>query len=1384
MTTLDVSRTGVCDLRCRLIAALLFIANVVVGQNARQQHHEIIGNYVTDAWIYTPPAYSNSDPTGFPILLSLHGGSGIVDNNNFNVIVDNSLPADRNHLTPGRLIFQNAWKTSLPFIVVSPQLKRDFSVAFVNEQTWPTDLLDEVVEYVKNNFNVDESRIYVTGISVGATGTWDYAVAYPGKVAAIVPMGGKGAKSYACNLKDVPVWAFHGQDDSLVPNRFSSDMVEAIIDCSPAGKYKPRLNLNNSMAHEIWNPLFTGSGGFDIYSWLLAFRKGDDANKAPFVFTGNDRMVKVRPGPIYLYGEYFDSDGTIQTVQWTQIGGSPSLTLQDTNTPFLKIVNPQAGVFTFRLTVTDDDGQPSSSDVQLDLRTTSVQPEVTGMILYRQNPSTTSPVWDGLTEIGPISDDLLIDSTTITSGRINILAQTTGTVNRIKWSINGDQHTRDNGSPFHIKLITNRLNTTGWGVFKGTYLICATPYTTSTMTGEGTSICYKVTVTDEVGVQKYYSRPGVALDLSNVNKWSSNPDGSGSQPANFSTANQWFIVSGTETLSGSLSVTGTRSRFVLSPGAQLTVTGNLTGLNNIYLEGNASLTVSGTGNVTGFRSVGRSSKVTYNGSVNIPGGNVVFGNLNITGTGQRILAGGITNVRGNLFIQPDVRRGSDNSAFNVSGNVTILTPSTLPYQLRFSEGYGDQNLTLPGNHTFFNVFVDGGCTANVVAPPNTTITLGTVAPDPAKGGRLDVASFALLKLNGHNLSFVNRPVLNLTSFNSSNGTYTIRTGKIELTNSTISVRGLAANPLPDTSFNLYPAKGKNSLNVLNVHLNAAYPGIKIWEPLKVTEGIKLADGKILSRGNLTLVSTSTSTAYVAPVIAPATIIGNVNVERMLMGGKDYRYLSFPVENFTVADLQEYFPVTGEFTGSSPGFSKAASLYVYENLPSPGWVPFPSAGQNASTPFEIGKGYAVYVRNTPNPKRLTFTGPLHVGPVVYPLADNPGASTSRGWNLIGNPYAAPIFWEGNAPITGWTATSVDPSVHVRDNQQDDFKIWDGEAGDEEFSGMIATGQSFWVRSVDNNAALTINEEAKQELTSPLLFRAERSGATVLSIALRRGERKNTCFIKFNSKGQPAWIRGFDSMKRKGDHANISILSSDNFEFAIKSLSDTVCSQEARLQVETDGPGMYSILCKGTAFDRLINKLYIVDHFTQVKTEILEDKDFTFEVSTDPASAVPNRFTLIIEKSNIDQPVITLDDGYLVSSVESGLQWMLNGVDIEGATGQVLLPAEDGDYSVRTLGKNCMKTSETFAFRITGAEDEHADVKIYPNPASDHLKVSGLAPGEQGEFEIISVTGASIRHSGFRAGESGEVEINLGSTSPGFYVLRIQGRGRSEFKFSVR
>ena len=147
-----------------------------------------------------------------------------------------------------------------PFIALSPQCP--------NETTWwdhhltLKGLLDEIVA----NYAVDEARIYLTGLSMGGYGTWGLATAYSKLFAAIAPICGSGLPEFAFQLKDVPVWAFHGADDDLVELEAGQRMVDALRACGG----NVRFTVYPGVGHDSWPPTYDNPA---LYEWLLKHRR-------------------------------------------------------------------------------------------------------------------------------------------------------------------------------------------------------------------------------------------------------------------------------------------------------------------------------------------------------------------------------------------------------------------------------------------------------------------------------------------------------------------------------------------------------------------------------------------------------------------------------------------------------------------------------------------------------------------------------------------------------------------------------------------------------------------------------------------------------------------------------------------------------------------------------------------------------------------------------------------------------------------------------------------------------------------------------------------------------------------------------------------------------
>ncbi|HEX8529671.1 MAG TPA: hypothetical protein VF646_06595 [Cytophagales bacterium] len=124
-------------------------------------------------------------------------------------------------------------------------------------------LLMEAMGALEAAYPIDASRRYVMGASGGGYGTWHLTSTHPGVFAAAIPRCGAGNPAFARNLVDLPIWAFHGEKDELVPVRGSREMIAAI---RKAGG-QPRYTEFPGVGHDM-HRLFEETPG--VLDWLFA----------------------------------------------------------------------------------------------------------------------------------------------------------------------------------------------------------------------------------------------------------------------------------------------------------------------------------------------------------------------------------------------------------------------------------------------------------------------------------------------------------------------------------------------------------------------------------------------------------------------------------------------------------------------------------------------------------------------------------------------------------------------------------------------------------------------------------------------------------------------------------------------------------------------------------------------------------------------------------------------------------------------------------------------------------------------------------------------------------------------------------------------------------
>jgi len=389
-----------------------------------------------------------------------------------------------------------------------------------------------------------------------------------------------------------------------------------------------------------------------------------------------------------------------------------------------------------------------------------------------------------------------------------------------------------------------------------------------------------------------------------------------------------------------------------------------------------------------------------------------------------------------------------------------------------------------------------------------------------------------------------------------------------------------------------------------------------------------------SNGSLTLISTSDGTsgnACIAALATGASITGNVTAQRYMSSeGRIYRYISSPVSGATVAMLQDDFPITGSFTGTSypcTGCTNSASMFYYNETVGGGldngYVNFPAAA-NTET-LTVGLGYVPFIRQdiVAGPITIDVTGSVNQGTLSLPVTyTSSGGSSNDGWNLVGNPYPSSVDWD---IVAGWTKTNLSNTIAVRDNGSGGvYQYWNGTTGGLT-NGIIAAGQGFWVQSTAASPVLTITESAKTSTTGAFLREATEH-VDVLEILLTKGTVTDKAFYQVHKDAEQG-LDKYDGRKLDNVSFDLSIYTTHGL-LAINAINKKPKSGETiKLRIKDMPRGTYSVslnkMGKMNGFE-----YFLLDRFTKTTIDMQLTPVYTFSVTTAAASFATDRFELFM------------------------------------------------------------------------------------------------------------------------------------------------------------
>lgn len=371
--------------------------------------------------------------------------------------------------------------------------------------------------------------------------------------------------------------------------------------------------------------------------------------------------------------------------------------------------------------------------------------------------------------------------------------------------------------------------------------------------------------------------------------------------------------------------------------------------------------------------------------------------------------------------------------------------------------------------------------------------------------------------------------------------------------------------------------------------------------------LELGGGPLNSNGHLTLTSTASGTAAISGD-GFGSISGDVTYERHLAKGDDashFRFLSAP----TTTKLDDEGSgsnadnlLSGMWTQSPTGTGAdgvgAASVFVYNeaadlddsspNL-SNGWQGIGQSSGNwgqlndltnvsGQAPIDPGRGFLTYLYADHDfdgtdegfPITLTATGPMLEAennggnmqainpPITFNGSDGDGAS-NNGWNLIANPFMAPIDWE-TIEQNGSDLTNVDATIYVWDAANGRYATYaadpngnNGSLGGANTQGRyIAPFQAFFVKATGSNPSIggigpDQNEKAVEQTPG---LKSESSGSSMpevtLALQAQDDSTRETTALRFGE--------GVDSGKDPYDAYQLTPLAPD-YALVASGMEDT-------------------------------------------------------------------------------------------------------------------------------------------------------------------------------------------------------------------------------------
>ncbi|SEW40633.1 Por secretion system C-terminal sorting domain-containing protein [Chitinophaga sp. YR573] len=316
----------------------------------------------TGAWLHLPDDYKTTS-TSYPLIIFIHGvGEGGTD---VNAVLAHGVPkiiakGANMQFTVGGKLFK--------FITVSPQIPNG----------WASEtMIQNVLDDIKSRYRIDDSRIYLTGLSAGGYGVLNYVASgtnYSDNLAAIVPVStaaiDASKEAGLCDVasSNLAVWSLCGGSDSFIDNQ--TTYTTKINSCNPKYKAITTTYAGGTHSDNVWDKAYDATHTYqspNIYEWMLQYSRANAGNTIPAPIAAATASNIILPvSSTILNGSGSSASGsTIASYAWSQVSGPSTATFSSTSAATVTVSKLIAGTYVFSLTVKNAAGTSASTQVSV-----------------------------------------------------------------------------------------------------------------------------------------------------------------------------------------------------------------------------------------------------------------------------------------------------------------------------------------------------------------------------------------------------------------------------------------------------------------------------------------------------------------------------------------------------------------------------------------------------------------------------------------------------------------------------------------------------------------------------------------------------------------------------------------------------------------------------------------------------------------------------------------------------------------------------------------------------------------------------------------------------------------------------------------------------------